>query len=60
MFLDATASESADHAYAGKGWEKSKLSESACECLNEPVVVQGDVRDRLSGMPQLIGCSFQQ
>lgn len=49
------------HAPVDAGRSPKSFSESASERLQRTVVgVQGDVRDRHSGMPQLICCSFQQ
>lgn len=49
------------HAAVEAGRSPKSFSESASERLQRTVVgVQGDVGDRHSGMPQLIGCSFQQ
>ena len=49
------------HASVHAGRNPKSFSESASERLQRTVVgVQGDVRDRHSGMPQLISCSFQQ
>src|SRR5713101_4625725 len=49
------------HAPVEAGRNPKSFSESASERLQRTVVgVQGDVRNRHSGMAQLIGCPLQQ